>query len=89
MSATKLQAAQRLLSNRKQTLALLEKISAEGGEPTLLQLEEFRFLAAEAGEYELELATASDDPIGELERLFALEDPRQGLKGEADHRGLE
>ena len=37
MSATKLQSAHRLLSNRRQTLALLERISAEGRELTPLQ----------------------------------------------------
>lgn len=78
MSLSKLKAAQLLLSNRKQTLALLQKIQKGGnGEPTLLELEEFRILAAEAAEYELELATGSEDPIAELKKLYALEDPRK------------
>lgn len=53
---------------------MLTRISAEGGEATPLQREELSWLAGEAGEYEIELATAHDDPVAELERLYSLED---------------
>ncbi|MGH9497789.1 MAG: hypothetical protein ACRD3L_01470 [Terriglobales bacterium] len=74
MTVSHLQAAQRLLSNRRHALAMLTRISAEGGEATPLQREELSWLAGEAGEYEIELATAHDDPVAELERLYSLED---------------
>lgn len=75
MSKTKLRAAELLLMNRTQTLALLDHIDAtQGGEPTPLQLEELNILQREGAWHEADLVEA--DPVAELERIYKLEDPR-------------